>query len=209
MLDSGHIPEGQKFYNIFGGDARPRACGVLNFKYHSKKVEDRMTSNAIKAAVIAVGLGLILQGAVAAAQDQTPLPQAEGETTPQASETQDQATSQALESENFAEYGEISGADEYNRLCAACHGEDGRGDGPVAGVLKTPPTNLTLLAKNNGGHFPAMRALDYIDGRTGTDAHGTREMPVWGESLTIDYDQYIARTIELELLIYLDSIQVE
>ena len=173
MLDSGHIPEGQKVYNVWCGDTRPLASGVLNFKYYSKKVEDRMTSNAIKAAVIAVGLGLILLGDVAAAQDQTPVPQAEVEAIPQASETQDQATSQALDTENFAEYGEISGADEYNRLCAACHGEDGRGDGPVAGVLKTPPTNLTLLAKNNGGHFPAMRALDFIDGRAGADAHGT------------------------------------
>jgi mono/diheme cytochrome c family protein len=167
-----------------------------------------MRSHALKAAAIAVGLGLFLQSNFAAAQDQTPLTQAEDDAMPQASDTQDETTSQTLDTENFAEYGEISGADEYNRLCASCHGEDGRGDGPVAGVLKTPPTNLTLLAKNNGGHFPAMRVLEMIDGRTVADAHGTREMPVWGESLTNNYDQYFARTIQLELLIYLDSIQV-
>jgi len=39
--------------------------------------------------------------------------------------------------------------------------------------------------------------------------HGTREMPVWGESLTRDYDQFIARTIELEVLLYLNSLQVK
>jgi hypothetical protein len=113
------------------------------------------------------------------------------------------------EPENALEVGEISGADEYYRLCSSCHGAEGHGDGPVASSLKTPPPDLTVLAKNNDGHFPFIRVLDVIDGRGSTTAHGPREMPVWGESLTLDYDQFVARTIELELLLYLDSIQVE
>ena len=113
------------------------------------------------------------------------------------------------EPENAPEMGEISGADEYYRLCAVCHGEGGRGDGPMARVLKTPPPNLTMLAKNNDGHFPFLSVLEMIDGRNMIAVHGSRDMPVWGESLTRDYDQFIARTIELELMLHLNSLQVK
>ena len=115
----------------------------------------------------------------------------------------------AYEPENALEMGEISGADEYYRLCAVCHGEGGHGNGPMSRMLKTPPPNLTLLAKSNGGQFPFLRVLEMIDGRNMIEVHGSREMPVWGESLARDYDQYIARTIELELLLHLNSLQVK
>ena len=127
-------------------------------------------------------------------------------TTPLADEAEPDTT---YEPENALEMGEISGADEYYRLCAVCHGEGGRGDGPMARVLKTPPPNLTLLAKNNDGHFPFLRVLEMIDGRSMIEVHGSREMPVWGVSLTRDYGQFIARTIELELLLHLNSLQVK
>ena len=81
--------------------------------------------------------------------------------------------------------------------------------GPMSRMLKTPPPNLTLLAKSNGGQFPFLRVLEMIDGRNMIEVHGSREMPVWGESLARDYDQYIARTIELELLLHLNSLQVK
>ena len=125
---------------------------------------------------------------------------------PQADEAEPDMTN---EPENALEMGEISGADEYYRLCAVCHGEGGRGNGPMARVLKTPPSNLTLLARNNDGHFPFLRVLEMIDGRNVIAVHGSREMPVWGESLTRDYDQFIARTIELELMLHINSLQVK
>ena len=59
------------------------------------------------------------------------------------------------------------------------------------------------------GHFPFLRVLEMIDGRNMIEVHGTREMPVWGESLTRDYDQFIARTIELELMLHLNSLQAK
>ncbi|NNJ73664.1 MAG: hypothetical protein HKP56_00725 [Anderseniella sp.] len=118
-------------------------------------------------------------------------------------------TDTTYEPENALEMGEISGADEYYRLCAVCHGEEGRGDGPMSRMLKTPPPNLTLLAKNNGGHFPFLSVLEMIDGRNMIAVHGSREMPVWGQSLTRDYDRFVARTIELELLLHLNSLQVK
>jgi mono/diheme cytochrome c family protein len=73
------------------------------------------------------------------------------------------------------------GRTEYLSSCAACHGADAKGNGPVSKELKTPPADLTILAKNNKGVFPYDKVYQMIDGRNSTVvAHGTREMPVWG-----------------------------
>jgi len=118
-------------------------------------------------------------------------------------------TDMVYDPESPLEKGKISGAYEYYRLCAVCHGEEARGDGPMSRMLKTPPPDLTLLAKKNGGNFPFLHVLAMIDGRDMVEVHGNREMPVWGQLLTKDYDQFVARAIELELLLYLNSLQVK
>ena len=70
---------------------------------------------------------------------------------------------------------------EYRSSCAACHGIDAKGAGPVSKELKTQPTDLTSLARNNSGVFPYDRVYEIIDGRNSTiGSHGTREMPIWG-----------------------------
>jgi mono/diheme cytochrome c family protein len=70
---------------------------------------------------------------------------------------------------------------EYQSSCAACHGINGKGDGPVSKELKTPPADLTVLTKNNNGVFPYDMVYQVIDGRdTSIASHGTREMPAWG-----------------------------
>ena len=69
---------------------------------------------------------------------------------------------------------------EYQSKCASCHGIDAKGDGPIADQLKTPPADLTQLAKTNGGEFPLGAVYEKIDGRREVKAHGPREMPVWG-----------------------------
>jgi len=74
----------------------------------------------------------------------------------------------------------IPGKIEYLSSCAACHGEDGKGDGILASVLKVPPADLTTLARRNGGYFPLTAVSEIIAGRTLIAAHGTREMPIWG-----------------------------
>ena len=70
---------------------------------------------------------------------------------------------------------------EYRSGCAACHGLDGKGDGPVSSQLKVPPADLTVLSKHNNGVFPFDSVYATIDGRNAIAAHGTREMPIWGE----------------------------
>ncbi len=70
---------------------------------------------------------------------------------------------------------------EYLSSCAPCHGIDAKGNGPVSKELKTRPTDLTVLAKNNNGVFPHDMVYEVIDGRNSTIiSHGTREMPIWG-----------------------------
>ncbi|MCU0803985.1 MAG: hypothetical protein MUF79_02700 [Burkholderiales bacterium] len=72
------------------------------------------------------------------------------------------------------------GKREYMSNCAVCHGASGKGDGFYEGLLKQKPTDLTILAKTNGGVFPAQRIYEVIDGRRMVPAHGTRDMPIWG-----------------------------
>ena len=73
------------------------------------------------------------------------------------------------------------GKSEFQSSCASCHGTDAKGKGPVSGQLKIPPPDLTMLAKNNNGVFPTNAVYETIDGLKSIPAHGTREMPIWGE----------------------------
>ena len=73
-----------------------------------------------------------------------------------------------------------SGKEMYTSYCAVCHGTDGKGGGPAASALKTAPSDLTTLTKNNGGKFPALKITSAIRGESNLPAHGSKEMPVWG-----------------------------
>ena len=73
------------------------------------------------------------------------------------------------------------GRSEFQSSCASCHGTDAKGKGPVSDQLKIPPPDLTMLAKNNNGVFPTNAVYETIYGLKTVPAHGTREMPIWGE----------------------------
>ena len=73
------------------------------------------------------------------------------------------------------------GAEAFPRYCGSCHGLRGEGDGPSADALRTRPADLTRIALRRGGTFPAGEIARFIDGRFALAAHGSREMPVWGE----------------------------
>lgn len=72
------------------------------------------------------------------------------------------------------------GATLYTRHCARCHGADGRGGGRDAAAMHFMPGDLTELAMENHGVFPAERMKQIIVGQ-GPAVHGTRLMPVWGD----------------------------
>ncbi len=76
-----------------------------------------------------------------------------------------------------------SGKQMYTSYCAPCHGVDARGQGPVASALKTPPTDLTVLSRNNHGKFPDTHIVSVLQNGAEIPSHGSPEMPVWGPIL--------------------------
>lgn len=96
----------------------------------------------------------------------------------------------------------------YMTHCASCHGTSARGDGPVADSLRRRPSDLTQLAKANGGAFPSAKAQRIIDGRE-VGAHGSVEMPVWGDAFrrTLAGDTAAIAARIAALVRYLESIQ--
>src|SRR5215469_18239916 len=71
------------------------------------------------------------------------------------------------------------GRGSYIRYCSACHGEDAKGNGPKA-TPPEKPADLTQLAKNNNGTFPAARVTRILDGSEAIPAHGSARQPAWG-----------------------------
>jgi mono/diheme cytochrome c family protein len=74
-----------------------------------------------------------------------------------------------------------SGQKMFATYCAACHGATGTGNGPAAQSLKVPPVDLTLLSQKNKGVFPAQHVQSVLQFGVQTAAHGTPEMPIWGD----------------------------
>lgn len=106
---------------------------------------------------------------------------------------------------------------EFQKNCASCHGIGGKGDGPMLEFLKQTPPDLTMLSKSNRGVYPQDKVYAWIRDPQKIRAHGTAEMPIWG-------DRYSKEIIEkygpdyygpgssvqeriLELVFYLGSIQ--
>ncbi|HEY1160472.1 MAG TPA: c-type cytochrome [Terracidiphilus sp.] len=104
-----------------------------------------------------------------------------------------------------------SGKQMYANYCAPCHGVDGRGQGPVASALKTPPTDLTVLSRNNRGKFPDSHIATVLQNGTQISSHGTAEMPVWGPILgKMDQTNSQDRLLRISNLSrYLETLQVK
>ena len=114
-----------------------------------------------------------------------------------------------------------AGKSEYQSSCEACHGQDGKGKGPLSTQLNVSPADLTTLAKKNNGVFPVMHVYEVIDGRQPIPSHGTRVMPIWGSRYTSEqiqtqqalrnrpyYDpEATVRIRILSIIDYLDRIQ--
>ncbi|WP_299671299.1 cytochrome c [uncultured Roseobacter sp.] len=63
--------------------------------------------------------------------------------------------------------------------CAACHGAEAEGKGPMAPILLIQPADLTTLSERHEGSFPVYRVVKRIDGRDPLVSHGS-DMPVYG-----------------------------
>jgi mono/diheme cytochrome c family protein len=104
-----------------------------------------------------------------------------------------------------------SGQEMFTAYCAACHGRDGKGNGPAAGALKVPPADLTVLARKNGGKYPAMKVSSIVRGEDVVASHGSRDMPTWGPlfwSISNGSNAEVLQRVA-NLNQYIDSMQVK
>jgi len=112
-----------------------------------------------------------------------------------------------------------SGEQTYKQYCAACHGADAKGHGPVASVLTTPPPDLTTLAKSHSGKFPYDYVSSVLEFGTASSrnsvsdyaypAHSSSDMPTWGPIFQY-YDKQSERVVQQRiknLCDYLASLQ--
>jgi mono/diheme cytochrome c family protein len=104
----------------------------------------------------------------------------------------------------------VDGASIFGNYCAACHGLDGRGNGPASKALKQEVPDLTRLSLRNHGAFPAIHVRTII--MFGADdllpAHDSKEMPIWGPMFhEIEFDQDLGNVRLENVTKYLESIQ--
>jgi mono/diheme cytochrome c family protein len=115
------------------------------------------------------------------------------------------------------------GKREYESNCAVCHGATGKGDGPYMRFMAYKAkgvSDLTQIARRNGGAFPFQKVYETIDGTEEIEIHGPRDMPIWGKDYVRQasdaYRNYegpysaelFTRTRILALTDYLNRIQV-
>jgi len=105
-----------------------------------------------------------------------------------------------------------SGEEMYGEYCAVCHGKAGKGDGPAASALKTPPADLSALAKGNNGKFPGDHVAAVLRFGAKTPAHGSQDMPVWGPLFSLLDGRTTANDAAVQLRItnltkYIESLQ--
>lgn len=112
------------------------------------------------------------------------------------------------------------GRSEFMELCADCHREDATGSGPLTENLTKIPPDLTRIKLRNHGKFDEKAIFDWIIGLNMPDAHGTREMPIWGDwlmdetledSTSLNAAHIAERQVEQRvqaIVAYLKSIQV-
>jgi len=118
----------------------------------------------------------------------------------------------AAQSEQEAKQKRLTiGSSLFRTNCASCHGVDGKGEGPVADQLKFAPSDLTTIARRNGGEFPLDEMRRMIDGRMSVKGHGATDMPVWGDAFKKPEEKYSAKKAQEKIgyvLEFMESFQV-
>ena len=85
-----------------------------------------------------------------------------------------------------------AGKELFRQYCSVCHGLDAKGNGSLYDAnsadksVRVPPADLTLLSQRNAGKFPGARVRDAIYSKGPIPAHGTPDMPAWGDVFYLD-----------------------
>ena len=114
------------------------------------------------------------------------------------------------------------GKELFQQRCSTCHGVDAKGakgtglQGPMAiydpqstdPARRVPPADLTALSEQNAGKFPAERVKNAISFNGSIPAHGTPDMPAWGDVFySLKSDPKLLEKRVRELTAYIGSIQ--
>jgi len=109
-----------------------------------------------------------------------------------------------------------AGGELFHQNCSVCHGLDGKGPGPGSTYdpespepqKRVKPANLTILSEQNAGKFPADRVRDAIYFKGLIPAHGTPEMPAWGNAFYLlkSRPKVLEERVR-DLTAYIESIQ--
>lgn len=98
--------------------------------------------------------------------------------------------------------------------CAACHGPEAKGNGPLAKGLKTQPADLTKIASRRDGVWPMLEIMSIVDGYS-KRTNPRDDMPIIvglteGPMTEFDSGNGITRQVPARLVAvveYLESIQ--
>lgn len=101
----------------------------------------------------------------------------------------------------------FEGGDVFRTYCVVCHGEKGKGDGPLASGLKKPPADLTQFTKKNQGTFPRDLVAQIIDGREPVKGHGGGDMPVWGDAFSRSLENSDPESVKEKIKVLVDYIE--
>ena len=118
------------------------------------------------------------------------------------------ATTKSLEIVPISPSQPYSGAQMFKDYCASCHGPDGRGNGPAAVFLKTPPPDLRMMAQSNAGKYPAGQVKAMLRFGPGSHARGALDMPTWGQLFhSTDVNERVTDLRVYNLTKFIGSIQ--
>ncbi len=102
----------------------------------------------------------------------------------------------------------VDGGELFAHYCSVCHGVEGKGNGPAAVALKNTPTDLTQIARKNGGKYPTLAVQQAIKNSDGIAAHGIPGMPVWGVLLASSADDRARGVLRINnLTSYIEGLQ--
>ena len=111
--------------------------------------------------------------------------------------------------ETVAQHPLEEGKDLFISYCVMCHGQDGKGEGPLAENLRQPPVDLTTITLRRG-EFSRELIHKIIAGVDEVPGHSNIDMPAWfetfKESEKITDEKIINQKID-HLVTYLESIQ--
>ena len=105
---------------------------------------------------------------------------------------------------------ETNGENTFRTYCRTCHGDSGKGDGPVAKALDKAPSDLTHIQARNQGKYPGDRIFRAIAEGKNVKGHDTQDMPGWQDAFARSRDELNEAQVKEKiqaLVAYLKSIQ--